>query len=382
MTPSTVACVVAISFPISILLPSVCLDDSIAGRAGEGSSISPGINGMSPLKYQSKRGPTSSLGSAMKPSTDTTLCITTVLMCVSFVRCVRVRSVSTPDAVAEVCRRCGLDHPGRLELDVFAAEVVEHPGPAPEEHGHEVDRDLVHQPRLDELPPRVGSAHHGDVLVPGGGLRLLQRALDAVGDEGVDPALGRLRGCFVGEDEDRELRRARGAVCFPPRNRKVVGASSRDESPQGAAGPFEEFAVAVVLAERPLDQAQAAVSIGCLWPDVRPGHEPIQGHAHVEDHLSHASTSVGPTEFDHELTPFLSGTTCFPKPKRIVLVANRHASLAPSPMLSVSRSTKALAMAFWPAREGWTPSGPCSSGSAGSPKSAWVSTTISSCSRM
>src|SRR5829696_849649 len=32
MTPSTVACVVAISFPISILLPSVCLDDSIAGR--------------------------------------------------------------------------------------------------------------------------------------------------------------------------------------------------------------------------------------------------------------------------------------------------------------------------------------------------------------
>src|SRR3712207_3122319 len=58
---------------------------------GDGSSISPGINGVSPLKYQSKRGPTSSLWSAMKPSTETTLCITTVLMCVSFVRCVWVR---------------------------------------------------------------------------------------------------------------------------------------------------------------------------------------------------------------------------------------------------------------------------------------------------
>src|SRR6476659_370812 len=33
----------------------------------------------SPLKYQSNSGPTSSPASAMKPSTDTTACITTVL---------------------------------------------------------------------------------------------------------------------------------------------------------------------------------------------------------------------------------------------------------------------------------------------------------------
>ena len=64
-----------------------------------------------------------------------------------------------------------LDHPGCLELDVFAAEVLEHSGAAPEEHGHEVDPDLIHQPRLDELPADVGATHHGDVLVPGGRLR-------------------------------------------------------------------------------------------------------------------------------------------------------------------------------------------------------------------
>src|SRR5580765_3640004 len=37
-------------------------------------------SGLSPLKYQSNRGPTSSWSSAMKPSTDTTACITTVLI--------------------------------------------------------------------------------------------------------------------------------------------------------------------------------------------------------------------------------------------------------------------------------------------------------------
>src|SRR4029453_9750789 len=38
----------------------------------------PGVIGVSPLKYQSCSGPTSSFRSAMKPSTDTTLCMITV----------------------------------------------------------------------------------------------------------------------------------------------------------------------------------------------------------------------------------------------------------------------------------------------------------------
>src|SRR5689334_1398694 len=40
----------------------------------------PSNSGWSPLKYQSKSGPTWSSSSAMKPSTETTACITTVLI--------------------------------------------------------------------------------------------------------------------------------------------------------------------------------------------------------------------------------------------------------------------------------------------------------------
>ena len=43
------------------------------------------------------------------------------------------------------CRK-RLYHPGGLELHVLAAETLEHLASAAEEHGHEVDRDLVDQP--------------------------------------------------------------------------------------------------------------------------------------------------------------------------------------------------------------------------------------------
>src|SRR3712207_4845438 len=81
-------------------------------------------------------------------------------------------AVSPDDAKTQVDRGGRFDHAGGLELDVFATGVLEHLGAAPEEHGYEVDPDLIHQPRLDELPADVGAAHHGDVLVPGGRLRL------------------------------------------------------------------------------------------------------------------------------------------------------------------------------------------------------------------
>src|SRR5215211_6417745 len=91
-------------------------------------------------------------------------------------------------------RRRRLYHAGGLELDAFAAEVLEHPGAASEEHGHEVEPDLIHQPRFDELPADVGAAHHGDVLVPGGRLCLFERAFDAVRYEGVTLPSGRASG--------------------------------------------------------------------------------------------------------------------------------------------------------------------------------------------
>src|SRR5215210_3743773 len=63
MTPSTVACVVAISFPISILLPSVCLDDSIAGRV-EGQPPKGRSWGVEFCAVRPTRAPRASLGTA------------------------------------------------------------------------------------------------------------------------------------------------------------------------------------------------------------------------------------------------------------------------------------------------------------------------------
>ena len=86
-------------------------------------------------------------------------------------------------------------------VPVLCAQVLEHPGAAPEEHGYEVDPDLIHQPRLDELPADVGAAHHGDVLVSGGRLRLFERAFNAVRDEGLHAPFGDGVGRLVGDDE-------------------------------------------------------------------------------------------------------------------------------------------------------------------------------------
>jgi hypothetical protein len=94
------------------------------------------------------------------------------------------------EAAGGAGRRARLDHLDGFELDVLAAQVLEHPGAASEEHGYEVDPDLIHQPSLDELPADVRPAHHGDVLLPGGRLRLFERAFDAVRDEGVDAPFG------------------------------------------------------------------------------------------------------------------------------------------------------------------------------------------------
>jgi hypothetical protein len=94
---------------------------------------------------------------------------------------------SLEDAVPEVRRRRGVEHLGGLEPDVLAAKVLEHSVAAAEEHAHEMDPDLVDQPGRDVLPADARPAHYADVLVTGGDLRLLECALDAVGDERVHP---------------------------------------------------------------------------------------------------------------------------------------------------------------------------------------------------
>src|SRR5262245_60019737 len=64
--------------------------------------------GTSPLTYHSKSGPTSSCSSAMKPSTDTTACVITVL--------IRTQTIGTTRShrVLGRSRRLQLGHAGEL----------------------------------------------------------------------------------------------------------------------------------------------------------------------------------------------------------------------------------------------------------------------------
>jgi hypothetical protein len=61
--------------------------------------------------------------------------------------------------------------------------MVEQADAAPEQDGHQVDVDLVQESRPEALLHDARGAH-ADVLVPGDRLRLLEGALEAVGDEG------------------------------------------------------------------------------------------------------------------------------------------------------------------------------------------------------
>src|ERR671916_2401421 len=115
MTPSTVACVVAISFPISILLPSVCLDDSIAGP----------------------------LVDRLRPDGR------------SFDLVGQVRG-------KRAVGRLGRDQP---QVRAYAGEQV---GTAAEEDGRDVQADLVDEPGVEVLAIHVGAALDLHVLFAGG----------------------------------------------------------------------------------------------------------------------------------------------------------------------------------------------------------------------
>lgn len=101
------------------------------------------------------------------------------------------------------CCRRGVDHLDDLELDVLAAKMLEHPGAAAKEHGHEMDLDLVHEPGRDVLLSDARAAQNADVLITSDGLRLLEGALDAVGYERVHPSIGHLRRRLVRDHEHR-----------------------------------------------------------------------------------------------------------------------------------------------------------------------------------
>src|SRR3982074_133030 len=101
----------------------------------------------------------------------------------SAIRGRRRAMTASDDAEPLVDREWGFDDLNRLEMDVTGAQFVEHSGAAIEQDRDEVDRDLVDETRGDVLPADGSPAHDRHVAVAGGGLRLLERALDAVGDE-------------------------------------------------------------------------------------------------------------------------------------------------------------------------------------------------------
>src|SRR5215213_2710110 len=169
---------------------------------------------------------------------------------------------------------------------MLATEMFEHSGAGSEEYRHEVNPDLIYQPRGDVLPTDFGATHHSNVLVPGGRLRLLERALDAVRDEGVHAPFGDGVGRFVGDDEHpgRWVR----AVRAPKPDRVIVGTALGDDRSRAFHPAGEDLTVALVAAEPPLVQLLAAVAQRLLRGSVRGLHEPVERHAHVEDNLTHA----------------------------------------------------------------------------------------------
>jgi hypothetical protein len=75
-----------------------------------------------------------------------------------------------------------LDHPRALQVNRPGAEVVEQADAASEQDGHQVDVDLVQEPRPEALLHDAGGAH-AHVLIAGNRFGLLEGAFQAVGDD-------------------------------------------------------------------------------------------------------------------------------------------------------------------------------------------------------
>jgi hypothetical protein len=116
----------------------------------------------------------------------------------------------------------GLAEPGLFQLDSLR-ELVEQPAAASEQDIDQVDSDLVHEPRGEELLVDVG-AHEPDPLVGGDLLSLREGTLDPVGDEREHRVRARRRP--VGDDEARDL--AQRTLATPSLDRVIVAPAAHD----------------------------------------------------------------------------------------------------------------------------------------------------------
>jgi hypothetical protein len=83
------------------------------------------------------------------------------------------------EAILQVGGERRADHPDRLDVPPSGAKSLEEPQSVAEERGHHVQLQLVDEPLSEVLPHGVRPAHDVDVPVSGGGLRLVEGAVDA-----------------------------------------------------------------------------------------------------------------------------------------------------------------------------------------------------------
>src|SRR5256885_1548743 len=215
-------------------------------------------------------------------------------------------------AVANVRHARRLEHLGPLEPGDRRPDAVEEPGSAAQQHRGQVEQEVVDQAGVDRLVDRVRSACDQDILLGRGGARILDRALEALGDEGEGGPflhhewLTRM----VGEHEDGLVKRW---VVSPPAVRVGVVlpgpfAAAEHTTPHhdgaGRAQRFRDELVvrsglsageAVGLApalERkdPLVQLVSPLAKRILECRARPGDVAVERDRNFRDDLAHLSS--------------------------------------------------------------------------------------------
>src|SRR5215216_6606541 len=140
-----------------------------------------------------------------------------------------------------------------------------------------MDLQLVHEPGLEVLPDSVRTASDPDVFLARRRPSFLQRALDAVADEGEgrpalpEPGFPEV----VGQDE---YGRAEGQGIRPAHLPLVLVGLSASETLELAPG-FE-------VVDPPV-YSRAPVAQIVVGPGVRLSNEPVQRHPHIHKNFAH-----------------------------------------------------------------------------------------------
>src|SRR5580658_3211112 len=196
----------------------------------------------------------------------------------------------------EMSDACRLDDTQYLEADGLGPPEERHS--APENHRHEIKLEFIEETRgKSGANDFAAHEHHRATFAAAGSgtARLLDRARDALGDEGVgDVCAGHFRGSPMGEDDEgNALQRALATptVC------DVIGAPPADDGCGPVNALIEDLradrrqveapaAVAAggVALEVPVKQSLAALAERLTAPVLRSGYEAVERHRHRRAH--------------------------------------------------------------------------------------------------